>query len=42
MPEFISATAEIGGEYRYTLTRVWAPRLNADPARVTRARALLQ
>jgi hypothetical protein len=23
MPEFISATATISGEYRYTLTRVW-------------------
>lgn len=23
MPEFISATADIRGEYRYTLTRIW-------------------
>jgi hypothetical protein len=27
MPEFISATADIRGEYRYTLTRVWDPAL---------------
>ena len=27
MPEFISATAEMRGEYRYTLTRVWDPTL---------------
>jgi hypothetical protein len=27
MPEFSSATAEIHGEYRYTLTRVWDPAL---------------
>ena len=25
MPEFISATADIRGDYRYTLTRVWDP-----------------
>ena len=25
MPEFISATADIRGEYRYRLTRVWDP-----------------
>jgi hypothetical protein len=27
MPEFISATADIRDEYRYTLTRVWDPAL---------------
>jgi hypothetical protein len=27
MPEFISATADIRGEYRYRLTRVWDPAL---------------
>ena len=27
MPDFISATADIRGEYRYTLTRVWYPAL---------------
>jgi len=27
MPEFVSATAEMRGEYRYTLTRVWDPAL---------------
>ena len=27
MPEFIFATADIRGEYRYTLTRVWDPAL---------------
>ena len=27
MPEFVSATAEMRGEYRYTLTRVWDPTL---------------
>ena len=27
MPEFISATAEMCGEYRYTLTRLWDPAL---------------
>lgn len=27
MPEFISATADIRGDYRYTLTRVWDPTL---------------
>jgi hypothetical protein len=27
MPEFISATADIRGDYRYKLTRVWDPAL---------------
>lgn len=27
MPEFVSATADIRGDYRYTLTRVWDPSL---------------
>lgn len=27
MPEFISATADIRGQYRYTLTRTWDPAL---------------
>lgn len=27
MPEYVSGTAEIRGEYRYTLIRVWAPAL---------------
>jgi hypothetical protein len=27
MPDFISATADLRGEYRYSLTRVWDPAL---------------